>query len=123
MYLLPVTPLWYEAVATNDALSYLRAEGTLEDEQAADRLLYPAYGTYVGNALSNVAPVIGTPLFVAGALGGHLAGRLQARRLAAFRSIEPSSPSSIEHANDEAASAATENQRRSASPIEDARMP
>ncbi|MEO8495709.1 MAG: hypothetical protein ABI614_11605, partial [Planctomycetota bacterium] len=59
-YLLPVTPLWYEAVATNDALSYLRAEGTLEDEQAADRVLYPAYGTYLGDSLSTVVPAVGT---------------------------------------------------------------
>ena len=38
IYLLPVAPLWYEAIATNDALSYLRAEGSLSDEQAADKI-------------------------------------------------------------------------------------
>ncbi|MBS0206085.1 MAG: hypothetical protein JSS49_24595 [Planctomycetes bacterium] len=80
-YLLPVTPLWYEAVATNDALSYLRAEGTVEDEQAADRLLYPAYGTYVGNSVSTFVPALGTPFYLAGVLGGHIAGRVQASRL------------------------------------------
>ena len=84
-YLLPVTPLWYEAVASNDTLSYLRAEGTLEDEQAADRVLYPAYGTYLGESISTVVPALGTPLYVAGALGGHLAGRVQARRIASQR--------------------------------------
>ncbi len=120
VYLLPVTPLWYEAVATNDALSYLRAEGTLEDEQAADKVLYPAYGTYVGNALSNVAPALGTPLFVAGVLGGHLAGRVQARRIAASRSA---GPSSIREANIEVLSPATEDQSQSVVPIDDARLP
>ena len=84
-YLLPVTPLWYEAVASNDAVSYLRAEGTLADEQAANRVLYPAYGTYLGESISTVVPALGTPLYVAGVLGGHLAGRIQARRVASQR--------------------------------------
>lgn len=87
-YLLPVTPLWYEAVATNDALSYLRAEGTLEEEQAADRVLYPAYGTYLGNSASTFVPTLGTPLYVAGVLGGHLAGRIEAHRIASQRQEE-----------------------------------
>jgi hypothetical protein len=81
-YLLPVTPLWYEAVATRDAISYLREEGTVEDEQAADRVLYPAYGTYVGDSISNFVPGLGTPLYLGGVLAGHVAGRVQARRIA-----------------------------------------
>ncbi|MDG1895676.1 MAG: hypothetical protein P8J37_12280 [Fuerstiella sp.] len=81
-YLLPVPPpLWYEPVASNDALSYLRAEGTLADEQPANRILYPAYGTYLGESISTVVPALGKPLYVAGVLGGHLAGRVQARRI------------------------------------------
>ena len=84
-YLLPVAPLWYEAMATNDALSYLRAEGSLEEEQAADRLLYPAYGTYLGDSLSVFAPALGTPFYVAGVLSGHVVGRVQARRIASQR--------------------------------------
>lgn len=95
-YLLPVTPLWYEGVATNDALSYLRAEGSLEDEQAADRILYPAYGTYLGNAVSTFAPAsLGTPIYFAGVITGHIAGRLQATRLSQSRaeSTEPASDS------------------------------
>jgi hypothetical protein len=81
-YLLPVTPLWYEAVATRDAISYLREEGTVEDEQAADRVLYPAYGTYVGDSVSTFVPGLGTPLYLGGVLAGHVAGRVQARRIA-----------------------------------------
>ncbi len=92
-YLLPVTPLWYEAIATNDAISYLRAEGTVEDEQAADRVLYPAYGTYVGNSISTVVPGAGTPFYLAGVLGGHMAGRVQAWRLTAQR------PDRVQQAN------------------------
>lgn len=108
-YLLPVTPLWYEAIATNDALSYLREEGTLEDEQAADKLLYPAYGTYVGNSLSTVVPFMGTPLYLAGVVGGHLAGRVQARRIAGYRSEQSSTPASpIQSVGHEEPSPATE---------------
>lgn len=84
-YLLPFTPLWYEAVATNDAVSYLRAEGTTDDEQAADRVLYPAYGTYVGNSASTIVPGLGTPLYLGGVLVGHIAGRFQANRVARIR--------------------------------------
>lgn len=80
-YLLPVVPLWHEAIATNDALGYLRAEGDLSDEQAAYRVLYPAYGTYAGNAISSVVPAIGTPLYLAGVASGHILGRIQARRI------------------------------------------
>lgn len=88
-YILPIAPLWYEAVATNDALSYLRAEGTLEEEQAADRILFPAYGTYVGNSMSTFAPAaLGTPLYLAGIVGGHVTGRLQALRLGRSRSSD-----------------------------------
>lgn len=84
-YLLPITPLWYEAVATNDAVSYLRAEGTVEDEQAADRVLYPAYGTYLGDSVSTFVPGLGTPLYLGGVLAGHIAGRVQATRVAKIR--------------------------------------
>jgi hypothetical protein len=92
-YLLPVTPLWYEAIATNDALSYLRVEGTLSDEQAADRILYPAYGTYVGNSLGYAVPAWGNPLYIVGVVGGHVAGRIQARR------IEEERPAGVQQVN------------------------
>ena len=90
-YLLPVVPLWHEAIATNDALSYLRAEGDLSDEQDAYRVLYPAYGTYAGNAISSVVPAAGTPLYLAGAVSGHILGRIRASRIDEQRSrtIEP----------------------------------
>lgn len=89
IYLLPVAPLWYEAIATNDALSYLRSEGSLEDEQAADRILYPAYGTYLGDAVSVFVPQLGWPLYLGGLAAGHIAGRLQANRLEQDRPFVP----------------------------------
>ncbi|MDB5389404.1 MAG: hypothetical protein JWM11_5050 [Planctomycetaceae bacterium] len=66
--LVPFTPLYYEAVATGDALKYLRTEGTAADEQEAYRLLYPAYGTYVGGAF-------GGSLFAI--VAGHVVGRVE----------------------------------------------
>jgi hypothetical protein len=81
VYLLPVTPLWYEGIATGDALGYLHAHGELDEEEDAYRVLYPAYGTYVGNAMSNVIPAAGTPFYIAGVVSGHIVGRIQARQL------------------------------------------
>ncbi|MEO8496163.1 MAG: hypothetical protein ABI614_13925, partial [Planctomycetota bacterium] len=43
------------------------------------------YGTYLGDSLSTVVPAVGTPLYVAGVLGGHLVGRVQAQRIASQR--------------------------------------
>jgi hypothetical protein len=46
--ILPLVPLWQEAVATNDALSFLYAKDDTVERKSAYRTLYPAYGTYVG---------------------------------------------------------------------------
>lgn len=80
-YLLPIAPLYYEALATNDAVSYFRAEGRREDELEAYRVLYPAYGTYVGNAAGYLVAGGGFPIYVAGVIGGHITGRMQAHQV------------------------------------------
>jgi hypothetical protein len=46
--MLPIVPLFQEGKATSDALGYEVECGTPEKERHAYRLLYPAYGTYVG---------------------------------------------------------------------------
>lgn len=81
--LVPAAPLWHEAVATRDALSYLHHHGTLAEEQEAYVMLYPAYGTYVGNSLGGFVPGFGTAIYAGGLVGGHIAGRAQAARLSA----------------------------------------
>ena len=48
MYSLPGAALYYEAVATSDALTYLDDNCRYEDEKDAYQILHPAYGTYVG---------------------------------------------------------------------------
>lgn len=77
--LVPFAPLYHEAVATNDALQYLRTEGTAEDEQEAYRLLYPAYGTYVGSAF-------GGSLFTI--VGGHVIGRVKGAQVPKAREAD-----------------------------------
>ena len=76
-YLLPIAPLYHEAKATNDALGYVLTEGDLETQREAYRILYPAYGTYVGSALGGG---MGWG-YVASVLGGHVLGRIQANEL------------------------------------------
>jgi hypothetical protein len=45
---LPLVPLYHEALATGDAIGYERVKSNSEGEKRAYRVLYPAYGTYVG---------------------------------------------------------------------------
>lgn len=85
VYALPAAPLWYEAVASRDALAYLHEHGTIEDEQEGYRILTPAYGTYVGDAVSQFVPWNGTLVYAAAVVPGHFIGRIQARRVAQWR--------------------------------------
>jgi hypothetical protein len=79
--IVPGAPLWHEAVATNDALSYLRERGTREEQQAAYELLYPAYGTYAGGAAGDLLVAPSGALYFAGVVGGHVAGRIKSQNL------------------------------------------
>ena len=78
IYLLPFAPLSQEAIATNDALSYIVTNRDLEAQQEAYEILYPAYGTYVGNALAGPVP----HGYFMGLIGGHMAGRWKSWQLA-----------------------------------------
>ncbi len=77
-YMLPVVPLYHESVASRDVVAYLEAIGTTEQRAAASRILYPAYGTYVGSAAGSFIPGYGSPLYYVGVVGGHIAGRREA---------------------------------------------
>lgn len=88
---LPITELYPEAIATGEALAYLEVEtpsaGRLPDEHAATagdeprlaearRILYPAYGTYVGGAAGQfVGLTIGLPVYAGAVVAGHATGR------------------------------------------------
>lgn len=77
IYSLPLAPLYYEARASNDALSYLKASGETEQQAAAYKTLYPAYGTYVaGNLVRNSSRPVAAQ--VALTLPAHVVGRIAA---------------------------------------------
>lgn len=50
----PLFNLYPEYIASSEALSYLQAKGDRTELQNAYKLLYPAYGTYLGGAFADV---------------------------------------------------------------------
>lgn len=70
-YGLPFVRLYQEVIATNDALGYVMETRDLDAQQDAYEILYPAYGTYVGSAISGPIP----HGYFVGLVGGHIAGR------------------------------------------------
>ncbi|TVZ38858.1 hypothetical protein P886_3241 [Alteromonadaceae bacterium 2753L.S.0a.02] len=73
IYGLPGVALYHEAVASNEALSYMRDNCSLQEEKAAYHILHPAYGTYVGGAVPGQA--YASAIF---ALPGHITGAIAA---------------------------------------------
>lgn len=75
IYSLPFAPLYYEARASNDALSYLKAIGDVEQQGDAYTTLYPAYGTYLA---ANLGRNSSDPIVVqlATAIPAHIVGRI-----------------------------------------------
>ena len=67
--LIPFVDLYQEYQATREAIRYLKETGDREAERSAYKILYPAYGSYVGSYLF---PPIGT---IGGILLGHAAGQ------------------------------------------------
>lgn len=79
---IPFFPLYSEAISSNDAISYLRADGTETEQKEGYKILYPAYGTYVG---ASVAPFLNSPWNILapalGAIPGHIIGRVKASEI------------------------------------------
>jgi len=77
---LPISELYPEAIATGDALAY--AERRDDEALVAEghRILYPAYGTYLGGAAGQVVGMtIGLPVYAGAVVAGHVAGRTPIR--------------------------------------------
>lgn len=71
IYSLPGAALYYEAVATSDALTYLDDHCRFEDEKDAYQTLHPAYGTYVGGVFlqeSGMGFLMAIPGHITGAI-------------------------------------------------------
>ncbi len=80
-YLLPLVPLYHESIASADVFAYLEASGTVDQRREAMRVLYPAYGTYVGSAVGTFVPRFSDPIYLGSVAVGHFWGRYEARRL------------------------------------------
>ena len=90
-YLLPGVALRHEEIATSDALSYLASEGRTDEQQAAYKILYPAYGSHVAGQISNLVPSPNSLIVTAACVvPGHLIGRWKASQIEpAAQEIEP----------------------------------
>ena len=78
--ILPIVPLFDEARATNDALGYAK-DADSELLRSGYKLLYPAYGTYVGAEALAGFPVVGPIAGAVGAIPGHIVGRIKAGQI------------------------------------------
>ena len=76
--ILPIYPLRDEAVASTDAISYVVNEDDLESLKSAYKVLYPAYGTYIGGEAVLFFPGIRLIIAAAAAIPGHIVGRIKA---------------------------------------------
>ncbi|MDA1043817.1 MAG: hypothetical protein O3C57_01195 [Verrucomicrobia bacterium] len=82
LYMLPFAALYHEAVASNDAFSYMRAEQDADTEKDGYKILYPAYGTYVGGGVGNwLAFPYNLIVYAAGVIPGHIIGRVKSATL------------------------------------------
>jgi hypothetical protein len=99
---LPVVSMWHETVNTQDALGYLQATGTKEQQAEGINILYPHYGSEMGGA---VASVVGAGLLftAGGAIAGHISGRTQTSQMP---SEPPSQPPATQDAGQAAATSA-----------------
>lgn len=89
-YLVPMVPLWHEREATADVFAYVELKGEPRLREEAYRILYPAYGTYVGSALGFAIPRYADPLYVGAVLVGHHAGHLEAIEIERSRQLDTS---------------------------------
>lgn len=78
--IVPIFPLFDEARASNDALGYALDKDPRLLESGY-KLLYPAYGTYVGSEALSSVPIVGPIAGAVGAIPGHIVGRIKAGRV------------------------------------------
>ena len=79
MGLVPFVSLHHEGAATGDAIGYYVDKDYRTEQKNAYKILYPAYGTYVGGeAAAWFAGPIVYAAAVIGAIPGHIVGRIKA---------------------------------------------
>lgn len=80
LYMLPLFPLYTEAIATRDAVGYLKDKKEITKEKNAYKILYPAYTTYITGEFAGLVP-IDFVLQIALVIPGHIAGRIKAHSI------------------------------------------
>jgi hypothetical protein len=91
---LPVVSLWHETVNTKDALGYIRTQGSVAQQAEAQRILYPSYCIAVGGAFGGF-PGVQPIMIAAGAVTGHVSGRLQSQTPPSAQSDAPLEQASL----------------------------
>ena len=74
---LPFVSLYHEGKATGDVVGYLRTEKPAQDEADAYKVLYPAYGSYVGGEFGSWMGPYYYPVYFGGVIMGHVVGRIK----------------------------------------------
>ena len=78
-----MVPIWteiFEYRATKDALRYTYYKKEKDNELESYKLLFPAFGSYVGGEATNLFVLPLYPVYLGAILGGHVAGRIKARK-------------------------------------------
>lgn len=90
-----VLPIWHETLASQDVFAHLYERGDREGVVEANRILYPAYATYIGNGIGNWVPNYALPVYYGSVIAGHANGRMLSRhvdhQLAVFQAKAPGS--------------------------------
>ncbi len=92
LYMLPLASLYFEAEATGDAIGYAKAECDAGLEERSYKVLYPAYGTYLGGGLVEMTSFwsnINELLMLAAVIPGHAVGRIKAAHVENACPAEP----------------------------------
>ncbi len=98
VYLLSPAPLWHERIATSDVLYYTTVKQDDQLQREAYRILYPAYGTYVGSSLGMFLPKYADPLYITSVLVGHAAAHHHAYALPELMYLSQNSEASSQPA-------------------------
>ncbi len=70
---LPIVGMWHETIATKDVLDYVKASSSTDEQQEAERILYPNYGASWGGQVASIVPYGNVLGRLAGAGVGHVA--------------------------------------------------
>jgi len=81
--LLYMVPIWTEILeyrATKDAIRYTYYKKEKDNELESYKVLFPAFGSYVGGETTNLFMLPFYPVYLGAILGGHVAGRIKAHK-------------------------------------------